>query len=108
MVGVGTTIRGSGPVERVRSSTPVLGIPQAARASKEKRSSTKFEPTIALITNVDCATRAGICAVGDASCGKKRVKFGAGDDWFLIPIFFALRLLLGAPINAFQVLGLVR
>ena len=40
--------------------------------------STKFIPTISLITNINYVTRARVCAVGDAGEGKKRVKFGAG------------------------------
>ena len=39
---------------------------KAIRASKVEWMSTKFMPTISLITNISWVTRAIVCAVGDA------------------------------------------
>ena len=66
VVSEGTTIRRSGPVEQVGSSGVVICRPQVARASKVEWMSTKFIPTISLITNINWVTRARVCAVGDA------------------------------------------
>ena len=78
VVSVGTTIRRSGPVVQFGSSVVVICRPQVARASKVEWMSTKFIPTISLITNINYVTRASVCAVGDAGVGEERVKFGAG------------------------------
>ena len=59
-------IRRSGPVVQVSSSVVVICCPQAARASKVEWMSTKFIPTISLITNISWVTRANVCVVGDA------------------------------------------
>ena len=65
VVSEGTTIRRSGPVVQAGSSVVVICRPQVARASKVEWMSTKFIPTISLITNINWVTRARVCAVGD-------------------------------------------
>ena len=65
-VSVRTTTRRSGPVVQASSSVVVICRQQEARASKVEWMSTKFIPTISLITNISWVTRARVCAVGDA------------------------------------------